>query len=646
VADLTIVLVDTATAVGPPDPSIEYVVLDMAWTPTPGSRTDLRPVRPLVGAIIREHNPFFEALDALDRVAAAADLGRRFMSNGVTWWYHARSALVMAVTERVLWCHLLVDLVRSHQPQHIAIRAERPGLTDAAEAIRLEGPSCSIVVETSQSHAVDHAAVDGRGTGLELAARIRTRLGHLPAAVRRRFIRPSASRPAEDRSVVEFDEAALERRISDMAGRPGAVMAVVSSASFHTVEGVADGGRIDPYVAPILDRLADRGLPVVVVVIGLEMRRSADRKRLAADPRLIPASHLASLVKVVDTSRPDDASTDLPDLRSPDDGFDLGPSLRSMIVALDPWFERQATDMAAAEELIERLKPRVVFTGWEAARTAWLGAARRNAVPSVVVQHGVVYPRSPDYERAKLPGLVRADLTCVFGAYERDLLVDRADYPPESVIVTGSPRIERSGARTPSTVDERERVRAELGIDPVDRMLLLSAGRRFIGDTVYTVEMAGRLLDGPLPGVHIVVKLHPESRDDPVYESLFAGLAAAGGYRPTPVTVVRDVDLYRVLRSADAHLGLYSTVLTDAVLTDTPNMIAMGQAWEDIIGYVQAGVARPVYDVADVRRFMQAPVRADPEDRDRFLDAHYMAGDAAERITTAIVDAMSMRDRS
>jgi hypothetical protein len=75
-------------------------------------------------------------------------------------------------------------------------------------------------------------------------------------------------------------------------------------------------------------------------------------------------------------------------------------------------------------------------------------------------------------------------------------------------------------------------------------------------------------------------------------------------------------------------------------------MIAMGQAWEDIIGYVEAGVARPVYDVADVRRFMQAPIRADPEHRDRFLDAHYMAGDAAERITTAIVDAMSMRDRS
>ncbi len=267
-------------------------------------------------------------------------------------------------------------------------------------------------------------------------------------------------------------------------------------------------------------------------------------------------------------------------------------------------------------------------------------------VARFVVQHGVVYPRSPDYERAKLPGLVRADLTCVFGPYERDLLVERADYPAQSVIVTGSPRIDRSAARTPSTVDERERVRAELGIDPADRMLLLSAGRRFIGDTVYTVEMAGRLLDGPLPGVHIVVKLHPESRDDPVYESLFAGLAAAGAYRPTPVTVVRDVDLYRVLRSADAHLGLYSTVLTDAVLTDTPNMIAMGQAWEDIIGYVEAGVARPVYDVADVRRFMQAPIRADPEHRDRFLDAHYMAGDATGRITTAVVDAMSMRDRS
>jgi hypothetical protein len=206
------------------------------------------------------------------------------------------------------------------------------------------------------------------------------------------------------------------------------------------------------------------------------------------------------------------------------------------------------------------------------------------------------------------------------------------------VVVTGSPRIDPDGARRPTTPDERGRVRAELGIAPGERLLVVSAGRRFIGETIHGLAMASRMLGGPLPGVHIVVKLHPETRDDDGYGELLRGLAAAGGYRPAPLTVVRDTDVYRLLRSADAHLGIYSTVLTDAVLTGTPNMIAVGQALEDLIGYVDAGVAVPVRGVEDVRAFTSDPKPAATEARARFVAAHYAEGDAVERIATAILE--------
>ena len=96
--------------------------------------------------------------------------------------------------------------------------------------------------------------------------------------------------------------------------------------------------------------------------------------------------------------------------------------------------------------------------------------------------------------------------------------------------------------------------------------------------------------------------------------------------------VVRDIDLYRLLRAADAHLGQYSTVLTDAVVVGIPNMIAVGQAYADPLDHVGAGVAVPVRSVDDVRAFMLDPRPPADADRARFLRRHFEPGDAVARI--------------
>ena len=67
-------------------------------------------------------------------------------------------------------------------------------------------------------------------------------------------------------------------------------------------------------------------------------------------------------------------------------------------------------------------------------------------------------------------------------------------------------------------------------------------------------------------------------------------------------------------------------------------MVAVGQAYEDIIGYVKAGVAVPVRSVGDVRAFMAAPVAPSPAARARFLEIHYRRGDAIGRIAKAITE--------
>ena len=66
------------------------------------------------------------------------------------------------------------------------------------------------------------------------------------------------------------------------------------------------------------------------------------------------------------------------------------------------------------------------------------------------------------------------------------------------------------------------------------------------------------------------------------------------------MTLVKAIDLFDLLRAADAHLGVYSTVLTDAVAAGTPNLIVASLEGTDLLGYVEASVARPVGSGADL----------------------------------------------
>jgi hypothetical protein len=148
--------------------------------------------------------------------------------------------------------------------------------------------------------------------------------------------------------------------------------------------------------------------------------------------------------------------------------------------------------------------------------------------------------------------------------------------------------------------------------------------------------MLETVLGGPLPGVHVVFKQHPGELDSWPYRDLLHGLARAGGYDAPPISVVRDVDLYRLLRAADAHLGQQSTVLTDAVLAGTRNLIAIVEPGADRLGYVAAGVAHPVRSVADVRAALADLRPPSATARAAFMAEHARPGGASARIAATV----------
>ena len=605
-------------------PLTDVVVADTAWTPPPGERPDLIPIRPAIVAAVARHNLFDESLARLDEWAAAAGLADRFESGGVTWWLHARGFIRLVVHELLLWHAVIAELAPAGRYDALVVTADRPSLVAAARAIGGARGGPRVIV---------------RG-GPSLPRRIAFRTW--------KRIRPTVANTYR-RTTSLFDPrvrrraAILRARTADLAARPGAVLAVMRAASFHTVRSGGVVHRGDPYVGPVLARLEDGGMPVIRVILGTSHRRTADWKDFAGDDTALPWSFVWDRWAARrDKGWERDVEArfrGIGEVPLVVDGAALGPPLREAVAAQVRWFVYQARQMTAVEGLMAELAPGVLFTGWEAARTAWLGAARRRGVPIVAIQHGVIYPNTPDYVRPEHPGLVRPDVTCVFGPYVRDLLVEHGGFAPDAVVVTGSPRATPASALAGRTVEERTAVRRRVGVADGNRLLVFSAARHSVGDEFHSMAMAGRLLGGPFPGIHIVFKLHPEERSGDHYLELLRGLAAAGGYEAPAMSVIRDIDVYRLLRTADAHLGQYSTVLTDAVMTATPNLIAVGQAWSDIIGYVQSGVATPVSSVEDVVACLADPRPPDPEARRRFLEAHTRDGDAVGRVAAIVAGA-------
>ncbi len=434
----------------------------------------------------------------------------------------------------------------------------------------------------------------------------------------------------------------MDARVRAFGAQPGGVLAI-ASANFFQVLGDGDRARfVDPHLALVLDRLEADGTNVATVVLALDHRRDDQWPRIETDPHTIPDSYIKAR-----WGTPDEATDETPEIMErvagiadvPLDieGWDLGPAMAAIVAEhVRTFVPSQLRWMALAEHLLRELRPSVVLVDHEGVRTLWLAAAKRLGIPVVAVQHGVIYANNPEFCHPVHPNLVRPDLTCVYGRYERDVLVNGGGYDPASVIATGSSRADPDSQTMAGSPTERADLRRELGVREGDQLVVVSVAHNPVMGDVHSVCMVGRTLGGPLPGVHVVFKLHPQERTDPPYERVLRGLAAAGGYEPPAMTSLRDIDLYRLLRSADAHLGQYSTVNTDATVAGTPTLLAVGQAYADMLGYVPAGVAAPVRDVDDVRAALQAGVTLDPEARRQFLADHYELGDATGRIVAAL----------
>jgi hypothetical protein len=612
------------------------VVLDTTWTPAGGGRSPrLLGLRDVVEGVMERRDLIAEAARALDGWAEATGIVQILAIEGVSFWYEARLRYWMWLLDHLLWLSVVDDLVTGHPDvRELACAAgadaplvaaagwiaTRDGIAFAADDPGANGAVAGSAAPPA-SAARSTAATPAR-TGVAMPRRPRSLLGRL-----RWRLRPPAA---------ERRRRAMVRRLRAIEGDPRRRLLVVQAHARQRVDTPSGTRWINPYLGPVVDRLRGTRLEPFEVDIRARLADAAAWPQL--DEGTLPVDVLDALGAEPRSDAGREAATRagaaVRSLAEPlvVRGVDLGPPLAAVVAArTEAILARRIDGVRRIAALLRRVHPAGILLADEYHRQDWLAAAGAAGVPVAAVQHGVIYRWHTGYVHASRPEQLRLpDRTYVYGTWERDLLTTVSAYRSDEVVVGGSPRL----ALVEAAAVDAAGLRRELGVAPGDRMVVLSGTwgpmyRRFH----YPIALA-HLFDRPLERVHLVVKLHPSEKDEGPYRRIVENLAAAGGFAPPPVTIVQAVDLYRLLAAADAHLGIHSTLLTEAVATGTPNLLAVGLASADLLGYVDAGVAVPVRDAADLLAVLERPRDEVTSEADRaaFLRAHFEPGDAARRV--------------
>lgn len=307
-----------------------------------------------------------------------------------------------------------------------------------------------------------------------------------------------------------------------------------------------------------------------------------------------------------------------------------------------PWAVRCYEEMAA---VLASVRPAVVClyaesSGWGRAAVA---ACRAAGVPTVAIQHGIVYPKYYSYRHAgdeadsPVP-----DATALFGASARRLLVHLGHPRPESLVLTGSPRFDELLERARSC--DRDALRQRLGAGEGQPLVAVASRFRAIRDTHSAIGSAFPSLVAAVRalGVRCLVKPHPA-------ESHGEYLAAIGLSDPAIGVLSPSADLLDLLIAADALVTVESLSAVEALVVGRPVVILNMPT--HLGALVDAGVALGVDAGADPtealrRALMDADTRnALQHARALYLDelALGVDGQATRRIVDLLRETASAR---
>jgi hypothetical protein len=274
------------------------------------------------------------------------------------------------------------------------------------------------------------------------------------------------------------------------------------------------------------------------------------------------------------------------------------PDLAGTLLLQVPWAVRCYEEMSA---VLLAARPAVTClyaesSGWGRAAVA---ASKALGVPTLGVQHGILYPKYYSYrhdaDEAECP---RPDRTAVFGDAAKRFLVMAGRYAPDSLRVTGSPKFDELLAA--SRQWDRAAIRAGFGVRQDQQLLAVASRFQGIRDTHQSIGTAfAPLLRAveAMPRARLLVKPHPA-------EPTTGYLGALAAERATRAALVADADLMRLLFAADLLITVESLSAVEALVLDRPVVVLNMPT--NLREMVEAGAALGVERGADPRPALEA----------------------------------------
>lgn len=404
----------------------------------------------------------------------------------------------------------------------------------------------------------------------------------------RRSADPSLAR-LEARARMLAAEARLSRvRNRQVQSRRATIAAFIHRAFWRDE---ADAASAESYIGPVLSALESRLPTGDVSYVGVGPRRNFRARRwwhaLVPDrsERLVPIERYASTSTLEPSAtlwrerhevrRAMCESEELRAhavIRGCDCWHVVHEQLAGIALLQFPWSARAMDEAAAA---LDALAPAAAVTYAEAGgwgRALALECQRRQ-IPLTGIQHGFIYRHwlnyrhepdemVPDPANPEDRGFPRPALTLLFDSYAERHLTAAGHFPPESLRITGSARLDALIADVRSQTDaDIAATRASAGATDDRPMILLAAKAREAAPHLAALAEAIR----EIPDVQLAIKPHPAETPD-AYDGLMRGA-------PNVRVLPSSFSLAAALAAARALVTVNSTVAIDALSLGVPALV-------------------------------------------------------------------------
>ena len=210
-----------------------------------------------------------------------------------------------------------------------------------------------------------------------------------------------------------------------------------------------------------------------------------------------------------------------------------------------------------------------------------MDGAKANNLYTFGIQHGIIHDLQPNYHFTSNDKKrnVTTNCTLVWGTYWQNKLYTKANYPDNSIKITGFIRTDI----IPKLKSLEDKKLFNLSRD--EQMIVFAS--QPIKDVDMRKRVAYEVFSGfkNIDNCRLVVKLHPAEMNDTEYYNKIAKYAGC-----TNVIITGTIDLYLLISKADIVITSFSTVGLESVFFNKP-LITIDPLKQDIQSYHKDKIA-------------------------------------------------------